>query len=189
MRDATSSAAKQFNELAVALEEGIRSQWRDNQSRYDALWKKVKEAAQVTDRYKDDFRAIMATTTKTLDRSGDNPLSSFVQTVVPSLSDSSYTQLMRIIESGRDDFKQGQTALLDRQRRYRTHLRTMPGSLLAGSLGYPQAVGGEDAPPRDRDGDGVLTVLDYDVVLSSRTRRVFQEGAEDEPIQVFDDDK
>lgn len=173
---------------AVSLEQSVQAQYRDNQNRYDALWKKIKEAAQVTDRYKVDFRDVLMGALAERAGAGNakDPLLTFFHESNPGLDDATYVRLQQVIEAGRDDFKLGQTALLDRQRRYRTHLSSFPGAALSGLLGFPRVVAGEWAPPKDSDGDGKRTVLDYDVVTSGRTKKVFEDGKEDEPIKVFE---
>jgi len=173
-----------FNNSAVSQENGIEATWKDSQVQYDAFWKKVKEVGQVTDRYADDFKAVFLGSMDSR-YDGKDPALSFISEANPALPPDSYERLQDVIETGRNDFARTQRTLVDRQRAYETHLEKFPNSTLAGMLGFPRPVVGEYAPPDDTDGDGVVTVLDYRIVTSSKTEDVFREGREDEPLDVF----
>lgn len=175
-----------FNNSAVSQENGIEATWKDSQVQYDAFWKKVKEVGQVTDRYADDFKELFL---GSMDAryEGKDPALQFIMEANPDLPPDAYTKLQTVIEEGRNDFARTQRTLVDRQRAYETHLEKFPNSALAGPLGFPRAVTGEYAPPGDTDGDGVVTVLDYKIVTSSKTQEVFKTGREDEPLDVFGD--
>jgi hypothetical protein len=90
-----------------------------------------------------------------------------------------------VIEANRASFKRGQGELADKQRRYADHLGSIGGRFWSGITGHPHEIKGEDAPPKDLDGDGILTVLDYPIITSARTEAVFESGREDEPMKVF----
>jgi hypothetical protein len=49
---------------------------------------------------------------------------------------------------------------------------------------YLEVMSGELAPPRDVDGDGILTALDYDIMTSKQTKEAFETG-EAEAVKVF----
>jgi len=52
--------------------------------------------------------------------------------------------------------------------------------------GFPRPVAGTHAPTADTDGDGKITVFDYEIVTSDRTARAFETGRDDK-IDVFED--
>lgn len=176
-----------WNNDGVAQEEGVVAAYQDNQNVYDAFWKKVQETAQVPDRYKDDFKDVLVGAVEgRYGENGSQAMFQFIQEQNPALDPGLYKQVQQTIEAGRNDFARAQSSLLDRQRRFRTHLRTFPGSLFASALGFPHEIHGELAPPRDQDGDGLLTALDYGIVTSTRTKAAFARG-EDEVVDVFGD--
>jgi hypothetical protein len=170
---------------AVSLEESTKAQYRDNQNQYDAFWKKVKETAQVPDKYKQDFKDIVVSETQAkFGPEGSKAAFQWFHDRNINLDASVYKQVQVVIESGRNDFKRGQTELLDKQRKYGFHLKSFWGRLWAGWYDMPGVVAGEVAPPSDKDGDGKLTVMDYDIVTSQKTKAAFASG-EDEPVKVF----
>lgn len=178
------SAVGWYND-AVSLEESTKAQFRDNKNEYDAFWKKVKEVAQVPEQYKEDFKDILVS--ETAAKFGDQGSQAMFQWFKDrniNFDASLYTKVQNVIESGRDDFKRSQTLLLDKQRKYSVHVKSVRGKILSGITGMPNAVHGELAPRSDLDGDGVLTVLDYPIVTSKRTEKAFADGADDE-INVF----
>lgn len=175
-----------FNNSAVSQENGIEATWKDSQVQYDAFWKKVKETAQVTDKYAEDFKAVFL---GSMDAryEGKDPAFQFIMEANPALPPDSYTRVQDVIETGRNDFARTQRTLVDKQRAYETHIEKFPNSTLAGMLGFPRPVTGEYAPPDDTDGDGKVTVLDYKIVTSAKTQEVFETGREDQPLDVFGD--
>jgi hypothetical protein len=171
---------------AVSLEESTKAQYRDNQNQYDAFWKKVKETAQVPDKYKEDFKDIMVSETKAkFGEGGSKAAFQWFKDRDINFDSSVYKKVQTVIETGRNDFKRGQTDLLDKQRKYGFHVKSFWGRLWAGWYDMPSAVAGEIAPPADKDGDGKLTVMDYDIVTSKKTKATFESGEENEPVKVF----
>lgn len=150
------------------------------------ITKKVKETAQVTDNYKNSFKEIFVGGIEGRYKDGGmGQMALLIQEANPALSPELYLQVQRVIEAGRNDFMRSQTDLLDKQRRFKTHLETFGGSVFAGFTNMPKEVAGDLKPPRDRDGDGRYTVLDYPVVTSSKTQEVFNTGRDDAPVDVF----
>ncbi len=176
-----------FYNDAVKLENGVKAQFQSNKNTYDAFWKKVTEVAQVPGQYKEDFKDVILGNTEA--RYGEDGSKAQMQWITEHAVDfdsSMYRKVQTVIESGREDFKQSQDDLLDKQRVYATHLQTFTGSMLAGFAGFPKAFPEKAklAPTDDLDGDGFLTVLDYKIVLSKKTNAAFATG-EDEEIDVF----
>jgi len=173
-----------FNNNCVGQEKGLEATWKDSQVQYDAFWKKVKETAQVTDKYAADFKEVFL---GSMDAryEGKDPAFQFIMEANPALPPESYSRVQDVIETGRNDFARTQRTLVDKQRAYETHIETFPNSMLAGMFGFPKVVTGEYAPPDDIDGDGKVTVLDYKIVTSAKTQEVFATGREDEPLDVF----
>lgn len=169
----------------VQLQEGALAQYRDNQNRYDAFWKTVRETAQIPAQYKDDFKDLLvAETSAKFGEGGSKAAFQWFQERSIQLSPELYAQVQRAIEAGRNDFKVSQTTLLDKQRRLRAHRNVPTGRVFRGFVDFLEEVHGDLAPPKDLDGDGLLTVLDYPIVTSTRTQEAFAAG-KDEEVQVF----
>lgn len=173
----------------ISQEEGITAVYRDSMLEYDRFWKTVSEQAQIPAKFKDDFREVM---TAEMDAryKGKDPMLLFVEEKNASLSPDLYAQVQRTIEAGRQTFTESQQTLNDRQRRYRTHLKTFPNNMVTGFLGFPSEICvrgqcGDYDPQVDIDHDGLITAMDYKIVTSGRTLDVFKSGREDEPINVF----
>jgi len=170
---------------AVAAENGVKAQWKSNQNTYDAFWKKVQEVAQVPSQYKDDFKELLVAETQAkFGAEGSKATFQWFKDRNINFDASLYRKVQDVIESGRDDFKRSQDMLTDRQRVYTNKVEGWWGGILASHYGFPREVKGDVAPPKDLDGDGKLTVLDYPIVTSARTKKAFQTG-EDEQIDVF----
>lgn len=175
-----------FYNTANSLSQSTVAQWQSNQSRYDGFWKMVKETAQVTDKYKTDFKNIFIGAIE--GRYKDNGMGqmfAMIKEENPRLDASLYTKIQQVIEAGRGDFMRSQDDLLDKQRRLGTHLSSATGALFSGFLGLPKEVLGDLRPPRDKDGDGKYTALDYPIVTSGKTKEVFSTGEDNAPVDVF----
>lgn len=178
------SAIGWYND-AVSLEQSTRAQYQNNKNEYDAFWKKVKEVAQIPEKYKEDFKDILVSETEAkFGEGGSQAMFQWFKDRNINFDSAVYTRLQDVIESGRNDFKRAQTELLDKQRKYNTHLQKFSGKIWSGVTDMPNVVSGELAPPKDLDGDGILTVLDYPIVTSKKTEKAFQDG-EDDAIEVF----
>ena len=177
-----------FNE-ATKLEASTRAQWGQNQNNYDKFWKSISEMAQVPSQHKDDFKEVLVGNTEArYGEDGSQAQFQWIQEHAVNFDSSMHVKLMTAIEAGRGDFENNQKLLLDKQRKYRVHVESFGGSIWAGFSGHPKEVMGEQAPPKDIDGDGFLTVLDYPIVTSKKTKRAFEE-AEDEALDVFGKNK
>lgn len=171
---------------ANSLEKTTKAQYQENKNQYDAFWKKVKETAQIPDKYRDDFKELLVAETKAkFGEGGSKAQFQWFKDRDLKFSDQIYTKIQNVIESGRNDFKRSQTELLDKQRKYETHLDSFFGRFLSSSFGFPKVIAGEYAPAKDMDGDGRMTVLDYHIVTSQKTKAVFETGEENEELTVF----
>lgn len=149
------------------MEVGVKAQYKQNQNAYDAMWKKVKETAQVPAMYTEDLKEVYtAALTGRYGEGGSKAMVALIKEHNPDLDSAVYTQVQRVIESGRDDFAQSQQMLLDRKRAYETYLDSMPQGTLARMLGFPR-----------------IDLSDYGIVTSERTDAAFSSG-KDEPLQL-----
>lgn len=173
-----------YNE-AIKLENTMKAQWKQNQNSYDAFWKTVKETAQIPDKYKEDFKEVLVGETEAkFGEGGSSAMFQWFQDRNINFDASLYKKIQDVIESGRADFKREQQTLADKQRRYADHLESYMGGFFAGWHDFPREIAGDVAPPSDADGDGLLTVLDYPIITSAKTKKAFAEG-EDDALDVF----
>ncbi|HDK7194934.1 TPA: hypothetical protein PTV74_003242 [Clostridium botulinum] len=106
----------------VALEERVNAQYSDNKSSYDNMWKKFKEATQITDiqaeKMKDVYTDIIT------GRYNDtNLLFKAVKEDNPKLDQSTFTNLQNEIMSSRNAFNNNQKQMSDIIREYNTYVR------------------------------------------------------------------
>ena len=178
--------AMSWYNTGVSLQETTLAQYRDNQNSYDAMWKKIVETAQVPDKFKEDLKTVLvADNTAKFGPNGSGAAFQWFQERQITLAPELYAQVERVIEAGRNDFKQGQTMLLDKQNRLRTHRKGVFGKVCRGfGFDFLDDIEGEYKPPKDMDGDGRYTVLDYSIVTSARTDNAFKTG-QDAAVKVF----
>ncbi|WP_207731546.1 hypothetical protein [Clostridium botulinum] len=106
----------------VALEERVNAQYSDNKSSYDNMWKKFKEATQITDiqaeKMKDVYKDIIT------GRYNDTKLLfKAVKEDNPKLDQSTFTNLQNEIMSSRNAFNNNQKQMSDIIREYNTYVR------------------------------------------------------------------
>ena len=175
-----------FYNTANALENSATAQAKANRSAYDTMWKTVAEVAQVPDKYKDDFKEVLAAENEAkFGKDGSKALAQWFSERDLKPPAELYTKIQTAIEANRATFRNGQDMLADKQRRYADHLGTVNGRVWAGITGHPKEIEGKYAPTEDLDGDGRLTVLDYPIITSAKTDEVFATAHDDEPMKVF----
>lgn len=172
-------------DTGVGLQETTLAQYRDNQNKYDAFWKSVQEMAQIPAKYKEDFKEILvAETGAKFGPQGSQAMFQWFKERELKLPSETYTKVQTAIEAGRADFKRGQKMLVDKQRAARQHRKKIWGKFCLIFTDFLDEINGELKPPKDLDGDGKYTILDYDIVTSKQTKKAFETG-EAEAINVF----
>lgn len=169
---------------AVSLEESVAAQWKQNQNNYDKFWKSITEMVQIPEMYKEDFKEVLIGNTEArYGEGGSKAQWQWIQENAVNYDASMYKKIMTAIEAGRADFEANQEKLIDKQRRYRTLLKSATGRFWSTWMDFPNETVGNDAPKEDADGDGIITVLDYPIVTSKKTKAAFAEG-EDESLDL-----
>lgn len=153
--------------LGNQLENGLIATQDNNRQILAQYGNMVAEAAQVTEMQRDDLTAVVTAALE--GRYGDDGSQAVFQMIQeqnPQIDSAVYVQLQRIIESGRTDFRNAQTNMLDQKRVYMTAL----GSLWTGTwmriAGYPK-----------------IDLDDYQVVSTSRADAAFDTKVE-EPMKL-----
>lgn len=172
-----------FYNGAVTTENSLKAQYVENQNTYSAFTSTVLEKAGVADGHADKFGEIFL---QSMDSryEGKNPMMNWITEQNPGLETDLYKEVSISIEAGRQDFRRQQKLLTDKKRVYEDTLYQFPGFMLASAFGFPGEVRGVYAPNKDLDGDGRLTPLDYPIVVTGKTRQVFESG-EDEILNPF----
>jgi len=127
------------NNSCVAQEKALVAQYEQNKNNYDNMWKKFREAAGVTKMYADDLKKIYdSAITKRYGDEGSKAMFQWLKEHNPNFDSKLYTQLQRLIESGRNSFEANQKMLLDKKRVYETDLDIFPNGAIARALGFPK---------------------------------------------------
>ena len=109
--------------LGNRSEAGIKATWENNENILAQYGQKVQEAAQVPGMMTDDLRKVFTESNASrYGASGSTATMQWIKEQNPNLSPDLYIQIQRIIESGRNEFQQNQTRLVDQKRTYETNL-------------------------------------------------------------------
>ena len=149
-----------------ATEQRLKAKQKDNENIYASYGQKIAEASQIPSMYTEDLLKI--TTAAIQGRYGPNGAQSTVTWIKeqnPNLDPKMYVKIMQMVESGRDEFKNAQTGMLDIKRSYETSLGTVWKGFWLGLAGYPK-----------------LNLDDYDIVTTDAANKAFKTKREEKII-------
>lgn len=158
------SAANYGNRTEVAL----KAKKENNKNIFATYGQKVMEIAQVPEMMRDDL--VKVTTAAISGRYGADGSKAAIQMIReqnPQLDPSLYRKIQQVIESGRDEFKNGQQGQIDLKRSYETSLGTVWQGMWLRFAGYPK-----------------MNLAEFNIVSTARADEVFLKGKEDGPIQL-----
>lgn len=156
------------NNYGAAVEAQLRAQYSNNQNILTGYYQKIKEAAQVPDMYAEDLKKV--TTAAIQGRYGDKGSQATFQWLKeqnPQLDVKVYTKLQQIIEAGRDEFKNGQSKMLDIKRQYEAQQGFFWRGMWLRIAGYPK----ED-------------MSKYKPVIVDSVEKAFEKGKEEGPVKL-----
>ena len=150
------------------LENGIKASYLDNQNVLSQYSQKIAEAAQIPAMQAEDNRnLIVAALDARYGPEGSKAMFQFIQEQNPTLNSEVYTQIQRMIEAGRNDFRVAQTKLIDQKRVYETQLGSFWGGTWMSIAGYPK-----------------INLDDYKIIVNVQTQNTFENGVEAGPIKL-----
>lgn len=170
---------------AVADEAGIVAQWEDNIQIRDSMVKKIGDAMHIAEAERDSLGDVVEQYMAAQNpEDGRGQLMQWTQNAGVPVSPANFEKAIAIMEDSRNEFKNGQTRLIDRQRSYKTSLNSIPnGPVLKHVFGFPQAMPECDfsktdpyCPAVDKDKDGIATVLDFPAIVSADSKQVAATG-------------
>lgn len=116
------------NNRDASLRNQFQAKERSREAIYDETWKTIKQIAQVSDKYSEDFKKIYPELMEGRYKEGGS-LMKFVTESNPNFDTSLYQKLSNVIESKRSQFTASQEELIDVKREH-DNLQTMfPSSL------------------------------------------------------------
>lgn len=162
---------------ATASEEAAKAAWKDMMNVRDAGFQKITSMAGADKLAWEQYQAIFTGAVE--GRYGDGGADALllaIQESNPTPPVELRKQVMVVMEDSANEFKRSQTRMVDQQRAYSTYTKQFPARIFTDLAGYPQPVSGQYAPTADLDGDGILTVLDYPVMVTGQTKQEFSSG-------------
>jgi hypothetical protein len=129
-----------FANRGVELESGIDATYKNNRAVLAQYSLKVKEAMGVTDAYSADFERVVTESMEgRYGEDGAQAVVSWIKEAYPGQFDSQlYVQVQRIIESGRTDFQNAQSLLIDKCRVYENQRNYVWSGFWLKLAGYPK---------------------------------------------------
>lgn len=150
------------------FENRLKAEYENNQNILSQYSQKLMEAVQVPDMMRDDLVKVSRAALE--GRYGENGSQAIFQAIAeqnPQVSEALYIKLQQLIESGRDEFKNAQTRLIDTRRAYETALGSFWQGMWLRIAGYPR----ED-------------LSKYKAVIIDRVEETFRTGKESAPLQL-----
>ena len=149
------------------LENQIVATYEDNKNVLAQYSNRIAEAAQIPAMQRDDLtKVVTAALDARYGEEGSKAMFQWIQEQNPQIDSTVYTQLQRMIESGRIDFANAQTRLIDQKRVYNVALGSFWKGTWMRVAGYPK-----------------INLDDYKIVINARTENAFETGKE-EAIQL-----
>jgi len=149
-------------------EQVLIAQLKNNENILAQYSQKVMEVAQVPEMYRDDvIKVVTASMAGRYGEKGSQATWQWLKEQNPTLDVSAYTKIQQIIESGRNEFQNAQTTLLDKKRVYQTQLGYLWTGFWLRTAGYPK-----------------IDLSKYDVVSNDYASEAFKGLKERGPIQL-----
>ena len=153
-----------INNTCVQMEAGIKAQYDQNRNNYDNMWKKFKEASQITSMYTDDLKKVYDSAIQgRYGKDGSKAVFQWLQEHNPNFDSSIYKNLQVMIEGGRNAFEGNQKMLVDKKRQYEVEVQSFPTIVVARTLGFPK-----------------IDLNKFDIVTSEATEDTFKTKKADE---------
>lgn len=156
------------NNYGVQMEAQLKAKYDDNRNILAQYGQKINEMVQVPEMLKNDLREVtQAAIEGRYGENGSQAVFQWIQEQNPQLDSAVYLQVQRAIEAGRDEFRNGQTQMLDIKRSYETSLGFFWKGMWLRLAGFPK------------------TDLDkYQIISTDRANRAFETGKEDAPLKL-----
>ena len=143
------------------LRNAIVAKQVDNTSEFDNMWKKVTQAAQVTDAQKNALMDIFKgyAESRSAGKQGGS-LANWIHEAVPNVDTSTFNNLQNLIAASRDRWTMQQKELIDLNREHENVLTVIPSSIVCSMFGRAK--------------------IDITVVTSAKTEEAFRAGKDDD---------
>ena len=151
-----------------AMEQNIKATYENNKNVLAQFGQKVLEAAQVPEMARDDISAVASKAMQgRYGADGSKAVFQAIQEQNPQVDPVLHRQVQQIIESGRAEFQNDQTRLIDQKRVYETALGSVWQGMWMRMAGYPK-----------------INLDEFKIVGTDRSEQAFKNGKESSPIQL-----
>lgn len=144
----------------VDLSTKIEAKQKANEANFDAMWKKIAQVSQVSDKYKDGLKEVLIAYTGERKTESDQLLMNWIKEAVPQFDSSIYKQINNIVVGSRDDFYKNQAILIDMSREQQNFIKKFPNNIFCTVLN--------------------IKPIEIKVVTSGKTDKAFESGKEDD---------
>lgn len=144
----------------INLKTKIEAQQDVNKANFDAMWKKISQVSQVSDKYKAGLTEVLNAYTSGRKTDSDQLLMNWIKEAIPNFDSSIYKQINNIVVSSRDDFFNNQKILIDLSRQHNQFIQKFPNNLFCGILN--------------------IQPIEIKVITSTKTEQTFETGKEDD---------
>lgn len=149
------------------LEQSIKATDENNRNILAQYGTRIAEAAQIPAMQRDDLKEVVTAALEgRYGKDGSKAVFQFLQEQNPQIDSTVYIQLQRMIESGRIEFQNAQTKMVDQKRIYDTALGSFWQGTWLRIAGYPK-----------------IDLDEYQIVSTDRANAAFDTGVE-EPIKL-----
>jgi hypothetical protein len=154
------------NNEEIRLRSAIFAKQQANVSEYDALWKKIEQAVQVTDAHRQALLEVLTTYVEARDRMSGGAVASWIREAAPNVDPDTFRNLQNIIAGSRDTFAMRQRELLSLKAQHDTLLHSFPSGPILSLLGREE--------------------VDVTIVTSTRAQETFERGVDDDVKLPFE---
>lgn len=148
-----------YSNNEIVLKNLVKAQVETRDANFDKTWKVIKQQAQLTDKYANDFKDIYRGMLEgRYGEDGSKAMFQWIQEQNPQLDVSLYTKLANTIEAQRNEFFMEQKKLISMDREHKNLRETFPGSFFVG-----------DRPD-----------VEFKIITSAKTKAVAESGEEND---------
>ena len=156
------------NNYGVTVEAQLKAERENNKNLLAQGQQKVLEVVQVPEMYKNDLKEIVTAAIQgRYGADGSKAMFQWLQEQNPSLDSKVYIKVQQVIEAYRDEFKNGQTKMIDVKRSYETNLGLFWRGLWLRIAGFPK-----------------LNLEDFKPITTDRVDATFEAGKESAPLKL-----
>lgn len=122
-----------LNNTSLELRERVKAQVEVRDANFDKTWKVIKQQAQLTDKYAEDFKNVYKEMLQgRYGSDGSKAMWQWITEQNPTLNSALYTTLAATIESQRQEFFYEQKKLISYNQEYVVYRKRIPNSLFIG---------------------------------------------------------